>query len=477
MVTAAGVAQPGYRPRSPTNPLKQVVGDYYEELLKIYDARFASTYGALHPRLKDLFEEFLRCGDPHFGFLRLRCLNPDCPEKGERIVPFSCKGRGLCPSCGMKRAIAWAERMVEEVLPDVSYVQLVFTIPKMLRKGFLFDRSLYGELCRAAYASTEKFFQAQFPGIERAVPAMVVAPQSFGSLLNVHPHCHAVSSLGVFSRDGIFHPAPEDLDFSALETLFREEVFRVMLKKEAITAERIELLRSWKHSGFHVNADRRVAAGERRELESVLQYMVRPPVALSRLQYLNDGRILYRGNYNPTLGTDHQLLSALEFLALLVPHVILRYECRIFCYGAISTTIRRALGWVKKDGAAAGPGEVVVAEEDESGFVRLRRRSWARLIARTYLENPELCPHCKQPMKVLAAISSPAQDDVIEAILRARGEWDPPWKHQRKARGPPPGVVLCPAGPAADEGCSQVRPEREEDFDQQVPEGDQNAGD
>ena len=30
------------------------------------------------------------------------------------------------------------------------------------------------------------------------------------------------------------------------------------------TPERIELLRSWKHSGFHVNADRRVAAGERR---------------------------------------------------------------------------------------------------------------------------------------------------------------------------------------------------------------------
>jgi hypothetical protein len=26
---------------------------------------------------KDFFEEFGRCGDPHFGFLRLRCLNPD----------------------------------------------------------------------------------------------------------------------------------------------------------------------------------------------------------------------------------------------------------------------------------------------------------------------------------------------------------------------------------------------------------------
>ncbi len=82
--------------------------------------------------------------------------------------------------------------MVEEVLPDVPYVQLVFTIPKMLRKAFLFDRSLYGDLCRSAYEATRKFFQAHFPALKKAVPAMLVAPQSFGSLLNAHAHCHAL---------------------------------------------------------------------------------------------------------------------------------------------------------------------------------------------------------------------------------------------------------------------------------------------
>ena len=52
-------------------------------------------------------------------------------------------------------------------------------------------------------------------------------------------------------------------------------------------------------------------------------------------------------------------------------------------------------------------------------------------------------------MKVLAAISSPTQDDVIEKILRARGGYhgrlrlrsargrDPPWARSRPARGPP----------------------------------------
>ena len=103
--------------------------------------------------------------------------------------------------------------MVEGVLPDVAYAQLVFTIPKMLRPAFLWDRKLYGDLCRSAYAATRTFFEAQFPSLEKPVPAMLAAPQSFGNLLNHHPHCHALTSLGVFTRDGVFHPVPEDIDF------------------------------------------------------------------------------------------------------------------------------------------------------------------------------------------------------------------------------------------------------------------------
>ena len=62
-----------------------------EEFLRVYDEKFRTTYGPLHPRIKDLLEAFTRCGDPHFGFLRLRRCNADCGDKTERIVPFSCK--------------------------------------------------------------------------------------------------------------------------------------------------------------------------------------------------------------------------------------------------------------------------------------------------------------------------------------------------------------------------------------------------
>ena len=49
--------------------------------------------------------------------------------------------------------MACAERMVTEVLPDVPYLQMVFSTPKMLRKHFLF----YYALSRVTYATTREF--------------------------------------------------------------------------------------------------------------------------------------------------------------------------------------------------------------------------------------------------------------------------------------------------------------------------------
>jgi hypothetical protein len=191
------------------------------------------------------------------------------------------------------------------------------------------DRSLYGELSKVAYASTREFFKEHFQNLQNPVPAMIVAPQSFGDLLLPHAHCHAMASMGVFDQQGNFHPADENLDFSPLEEIFRERTFKMMLKREKITEERIEMLRSWHHSGFNLDTSRRIQAGDRESLESLLRYIERPPVSLERLTYREDGRAHYRGKFHPGLGRDHQLVSGVEFLAMLVPHIALRYEVRI----------------------------------------------------------------------------------------------------------------------------------------------------
>ena len=54
-------------------------------------------------------------------------------------------------------------------------------------------------------------------------------------------------------------------------------------------------------------------------------------------------------------------------------------------------------------------------------------------------------------MKIVSAISSPHQDDVIERILRHLNRWDPPWKRVQKARGPPPSSTSHPSPGAGSE--------------------------
>ena len=140
--------------------------------------------------------------------------------------------------------------------------------------------------------------------------------------------------MGVFDQEATFHAAADDLDFAPLEELFRERTLKMMLEREKISEERVELLRSWRHSGFNLDTRRRVENGERESLESLLQYIERPPVSLERLSYRPDGMVHYKGKFHPGLGKDHQLLSGVEFLAMLVPHIALRYEVTIRSNGA-----------------------------------------------------------------------------------------------------------------------------------------------
>ena len=63
------------------------------------------------------------------GFARGRCEG--CSD--EILVAFSCKGRGVCPSCNAKRMRVTAVHLMERVLPHVPYRQWTLSFPYWLR--------------------------------------------------------------------------------------------------------------------------------------------------------------------------------------------------------------------------------------------------------------------------------------------------------------------------------------------------------
>ncbi len=79
--------------------------------------------------MQDEFDAYLKCGRLEEGLLRVRCEH--C--HAEKLVAFSCKRRGFCPSCGARRMAETAALLADEVLPEQPLRQWVLTLPYALR--------------------------------------------------------------------------------------------------------------------------------------------------------------------------------------------------------------------------------------------------------------------------------------------------------------------------------------------------------
>jgi hypothetical protein len=62
-------------------------------------------------------------------------LRPHPLRRVRRRAPraFSCKGRGVCPSCNARRMVEVAAHLTDQVLPPLPLRQWVLSLPKRIR--------------------------------------------------------------------------------------------------------------------------------------------------------------------------------------------------------------------------------------------------------------------------------------------------------------------------------------------------------
>ncbi len=75
------------------------------------------------------FRRYLACGILAHGFARARC--GECGH--DFLIAFSCKGRGVCPSCNTRRRVATAAHLADHVFPRLPVRHWVLAVPKRLR--------------------------------------------------------------------------------------------------------------------------------------------------------------------------------------------------------------------------------------------------------------------------------------------------------------------------------------------------------
>jgi len=172
-----------YRPRDAEHTvLHQVVATHLETFL---EAVAAAGDGAGLPQFVEReFREFLLCGVFEAGVARFQCER--CAR--EHLVPFSCKGRAWCPSCGGRRMTERAAHLVDAVLPWVPVRQWVLTVPYRLRYQMAWHHGLSRAVLRVYTRALGAVYArgARARGIEGGQTGMVTALQRAGGALNTN---------------------------------------------------------------------------------------------------------------------------------------------------------------------------------------------------------------------------------------------------------------------------------------------------
>jgi hypothetical protein len=478
-----------YNPRHPERTLLyQTVAEHYETWLELASAGQFDGQGDHHspkPYVRKAFAKYLECGIFVHGFARARC--GDCGL--DYFVAFSCKGRGVCPSCTTRRMVETAAHLTDHVFPRLPVRQWVLSVPKRLRYFMQRDGPVLNMVLRIFLRVIAQNLHANCPGAANADKASlhigaVAFIHRFGSSLNEHVHFHVCVVDGVFeevagegsadapmqvSASGVvFHPASgiDAHTVAPVQTTLQKRILRAFVARGLLENCDAKDMLGYKHSGFSVDAGVCIEAHDRAALERLLRYCARPPFSMERLRK-EGSKLVYRcakqrsepASDKRGAKADELHLTPLELIeriAALVPPPR-THRHRYFGVLAPNSPLRAAVT-VLAQPAAVQPATVETAQpgagvgvpgvaapgkaappptpstpEPGAPIKRPAHYLWAVLIARIYEVFPLLCPMCGGQMRLIAFITHSV--DIRQILEHIGVESEPP--HIAPARGPP----------------------------------------
>jgi ribosomal protein S27E len=449
--------------------LYQLVERHYPEFLEQL-----SHQGKSPPKhVEKEFEEFLKCGRLEHGFLRVVC--DDC--KHEKLVAFSCKKRGFCPSCGARRMAESAKLLVDEVLSGYPVRQWVLSLPIPLRLSlarYPKELSKVMQIIHRAIA-TDVIQRAGYLK-KQANTGAVTYIQRFGSALNLNIHFHMLFLEGVITQEDA------KVKFSRVKAPSHadmEHLVHVISHRIAAYLERAGLIERDTNSAFldlplededgmlHLQAasvNYRIAVGkdigkkvftlqtlpaqdednygqlaqidgfslhagvfadthQAQKLERLCRYIARPAVSEKRLSLTATGNIRYELKTPYKDGTTHVFFSPFDFiskLAALVPPPRLNLT-RFYGVFAPNSNVR-----ARVTASQRGKKSPRLAEQlkDPEQPYHARSMSWAQRLKRVFNIDITVCEACKKTnVKIIACITEAA---IIQKILTHLDKQDSP---------------------------------------------------
>jgi hypothetical protein len=420
--------------------------------------------GPLPAFVRDELEAFATCGHFERGFLVVQCRR--CGDSLR--VPFACKSRGICPSCMGRRMCETAALLVDHRLPAVPWRQWVLSFEGSMAVRLGYDKRLLTLVCQRFAKRVMQTLRRQAK-LEHGLatqstlyPGVLIVVQRFRADLGLFVHLHALATEGCFEAVG-----NDDVRFMPIEQLSQTELVRVLEQlrtdldehlddegeppDEAVAAcvqlglpgapLRPALLEPpppapMLASGFgrQRHAAVTVDGRDRKRLERVCRYLLRPAFAHDAVQRTPDGQVRVHFKRPNKAGATYAQMSPDKFLARLCALVPPPGAHTILYYGVLAGrhTLRsrvvpdtHAHGQEPKQLALFLPRNdhelAAITKPLRDEHLRDRpptRLSWMQLLARVFKIDISVCRRCQGPMRIVRAVTDP--DEIAAELHGAR---------------------------------------------------------
>ena len=404
------------------------------------------------------FEAYLHCGIPAWGFLRLVCKS--CQR--EKIVAFSCKKRGFCPSCCAKRRSEAATHLVENILPMVPYRQFVVSFPIPMRYWLHTNKKLFAKIYRIIIKEIHGYYKtkALSVGIKSPMPGTICFTQRWGSALNLNPHLH------ILACDGVYTGTDEHVRFRNTEAITDQEVEKLItaisgkvmayLKKlglldregdvvlnplaDGIFADHESLAlatsssiagkiafgpnagkyvtkigsgfgygeeiplakgqRCFSINGFSLHANTSTNTLQRDRLYKLVEYIARGPLSNERLEITKSGNVKLKLKTSWSDGTSHLLFTPEEFLEKLAALIPPPKSHLVRWSGVFASNSPYRRKIVLKPDAKKGFQFKTECGDEKS----IKNYSWSKMLAKVFKIDVTKCDHCQGYMAAVASV-------------------------------------------------------------------------
>ncbi len=167
-----------YRPRRPEKtPLFQVIKKNYLPWRKTRN----DQENPVPHYIENVFQKYLGCGILAKGFACAHCEG--CSK--DFLIAYSCKARGICPSCNQRAMAQTAAHLIDSVLPRVPFRQFVISFPLRVRH-YLETHKLLQAVLKIVIDEIRRILIACSPLTSNPQICAISFLQHFGNTLNYH---------------------------------------------------------------------------------------------------------------------------------------------------------------------------------------------------------------------------------------------------------------------------------------------------